>query len=131
MSKVKIVGNAAVITSDLKIEEIERVKKYTKNGLKLKDEKGNEIFFIDTTKNGVSSITNHGVVFAEQSAEGYAQATLLIAEDVKAEDRLDVILDNFAIALGNLKALETYIRSAAIEVNETIEGIKEQIEVID
>lgn len=131
MSKVKIVGNAVVITSDLKVEEILKVKKFTKSGLTLKDEKGNDIFAIDYCPGANGSISEHGVVYAETNAEDYAQLSLLLAEDVKAEDRMDVILDNYAIALGNLKTLETYIREAATELNATVENIKDGIEVID
>ena len=65
------------------------------------------------------------------NAEGYAQVSLLMAEDVKAEDRMNVILDNYAIALGNLNTLETYIRETATELNETVENIKSGIEVVD
>jgi hypothetical protein len=131
MSKVKIVGNAVVITSDLKVEEILKVKKFTKSGLKLRDEKGNEIFAIDYCSGANSSISEHGVVYGEMNAEGYAQVSLLMAEDVKAEDRMNVILDNYAIALGNLNTLETYIRETATELNETVENIKSGIEVVD
>jgi hypothetical protein len=131
MSKTKIVGNAVVITSDLKAEEILKVKKFTKSGLKLKDEKGNEIFAIDYTPGGCSSISEHGIIYAETNAEGYAQISLLISEDVKPEDRMAVILDKYAIALGNLNTLETCIREAATGLNATIETIKEGIEVVD
>lgn len=132
MSKVKIVGNAVVITSDLKVEEILKVKKFTKSGLKLRDEKGNEIFAIDYCPGAnSSSISEHGVIYGETNAEGYAQLSLLMAEDVKAEDRMDVILDNYAIALGNLNTLETYIRETATELESTVETIKSGIEVVD
>lgn len=131
MSKVKVVGNAVVITSDLKAEELKNVKKFTKDGLKLKDAKGNEIFSISCKPNTESSISEYGICYGEVNAEGYAQATLLIDETVNAEKRVDVILDNYAIAIGNLNALESYIRETIVELSATIEGIKESIEVID
>ena len=131
MSKVKIVGNAVVITSDLKVEEILKVKKFTKSGLKLRDEKGNEIFAIDYCPGANGNTSEHGIVYSEVNAEGYAQVSLLMAEDVKPEDRMNVLLDDYAIALGNLNTLETYIREAATELNSTVENIKNAIEVID
>jgi hypothetical protein len=131
MSKVKIIGNAVVITSDLKVEEILKVKKFTKSGLKLRDEKGNEIFAIDYRPGANSSISEHGIVYGEVNTEGYAQVSLLMAEDVKPEDRMNVLLDDFAIALGNLNTLETYIREAATELEGTVETIKSSIEVVD
>ena len=130
-TKTKIVGNAVVITSSLKADEILKVKKFTKSGLKLRDEKGNEIFSIDYIPGRNSSISEYGVVYAETNAEGYAQVTLLMDETVKAEDRMDVLLDNYAIALGNLNTLETYIREAATELTATVEGIKNNIEIVD
>lgn len=131
MSKAKIVGNAVVITSDLKVEDIIKVDKFTKAGLKLRDEKGNEIFAISYNPNSDGSISEHGIVYSETNAEGYAQLSLLLAADVKPEDRTEVILDNYAIALGNLNTLENYIREAATEIDSTVENIKSAIEVID
>lgn len=129
MANVKIVGNAVILTSDLTVEEIAKVKKFTKNGLKLKDEKGNDIFEIAYTP-GMSSISDYGINYGEVNAEGHAQATLMLDELIAAEKRLDVVLDNYAIAFGNIKTLETYIREAATEVNSTVEAIKESIEVL-
>lgn len=128
MSKVKIVGNAVVITSDLKREEIERVKKYTKDGLKLKDEKGNDVFTIALGEN--SSISQFGITYGEQNAEGYAQATLLLDESIEPDKRMDTVLDTHAITLTQLNTLETYIRSTATELESTIAGIADSIEVI-
>ena len=130
MSKVKIVGNAAVFTSDLKVEEILKVKKFTKGGLKLRDEKGNEIFSIDYATTG-GSISEHGIVYSEVNAEGYAQLSTLLDENVPAEHRMDVILDEYAIAIGNLNTLEAYVRETATELNNTVEGIRNAIEVVD
>lgn len=129
MANVKIVGNAVVFTSALKTEELEKVKKFTKNGLKLKDEKGNDIFTIGYTP-GHSAISDYGINYGEKNAEGYAQATLVLDESIKAEERLDAVLDTYAIAIGNLNTLETYIREAATEVNNTVENIKDSIEVL-
>jgi IMP cyclohydrolase len=130
-TKTKIVGNAVVITSSLKADEILKVKKFTKSGLKLRDEKGNEIFSIDYRPGVESSISEYGVIYGETNAEGYAQISLLMAEEVKPEDRMGVLLDNYAIALGNLNTLETYIRETATELTATVEDIKNGIEVID
>ena len=129
MANVKIIGNAMVLTSDLKVEELNTVKKYTKDGLKLKDEKGNEIFSIACTP-GHSSISSYGVSYGEENAEGYAQASLVLDESIKAEERMATVLDNYAIAIGNLKTLETYIREAYTGINKTVEEIKDSIEVL-
>lgn len=131
MSKTKICGNAVVITSALKAEEIRKVKKFTKSGLKLRDEKGNEIFAIDFSAGYGGSISEHGVVYSEVNAEGYAQLSLLLDEHTPAENRAETILDNYAIALGNLNTLENYIRETATELESTIAGISESIEVVD
>ena len=130
MANVKIVGNAVVFTSALKTEELEKVKKFTKSGLKLKDEKGNDIFEIAYTPGSHSAISNYGINYGEKNAEGYAQATLMLDEAIKAEDRLETVLDVYAIAIGNLNTLENYIREAAAEVNKSVEDIKGSIEVL-
>ena len=129
MANVKIVGNAIVLTSELKAEELNTVKKFTKDGLKLKDEKGNEIFSIAYTP-GRSAISDYGVNYGEMNAEGYAQASFVLDETIKAEDRMATVLDNYAIAIGNLKTLETYIRETSVNINKTVEEIKDSIEIL-
>ena len=129
MAKVKILGNAVVITSELTTEQLGTVKKFTKDGLKLKDEKGNETFTIAYTP-GKSAISDYGINYGEENTEGYAQATLMLDESIKAEDRMNVVLDNYAIAIGNLTTLESYVREAYASINKTVVEIKDSIEIL-
>ena len=64
MAKFTIAGNALVITSNLKLSELETVKKYRPKTLKLMGGENNkeELFFIDVGSSGNGSISAYGAV---------------------------------------------------------------------
>lgn len=130
MAKVKIAGNAAIITSTLKVEEIEKIRKYTKSGLTLKDETGkNDIFTI--CLGDASSLSKRGICYASQDNEGYALATLPIPEYLVGNERKTYITDNFAMELANLANLETCISGTLLNLQDIINDVEENIEVVE
>lgn len=129
MAKVKITGNAVVITSALLVTDIKKVAKFTKSGLTLKDDKGNDVFSIALGRD--SSISKFGITYAGENSEGYAQATLLLDEDIAANDRKESLLDEYAIEFANLNTLETFLRESIADINHTIAAVDDTIEVVD
>ena len=129
MAKVKIAGSSVVITSELKVEELKKVRKFTKSGLSLKDDKGNDVFTIAI--GNVSSISKYGITYAGANAEGYAQATLMLDETVNADERKKAFIDTYAIELANLNTLENFIRESATEIEKTIATVDAMVETVD
>lgn len=124
---IKIVGNAMILTSKLKLATIQKMEKYNPKALSLyeinKDEEV-EVFKIMSGK--LSSINKFGIVFAEANKDGYAVATTLFPTDVN--DKKTYIKDNFATVLFMLKDLEAAIETSCAELEAAFSTLDEEIE---
>lgn len=67
MAKIVVAGEAVVITSTMRLDELRTIKKYRPEALCLKDEEGEPIFCIGVTT-GAGAIGKYG---AEFGAEGH------------------------------------------------------------
>ena len=124
---IKIVGNAMVLTSKLKLATIKKMEKYNNKALCLIEVNGdeeNEIFRIMSGK--LSSIATHGIVFAEEDKAGNAVATILFPTGV--ENKKEYIKDNFATVLFMLKDLEAAIETSCAELEAAFAKLDEEIE---
>ena len=105
-AKVNVVGDAMVVTSGAKLEDIKSIAKYRPNALVLMGGKDNkeELFRVGVTK-GAGSISQYGVSFGKESRgdEGFAQITLLLPD---GKDVKEYISDTYGRALLNLEKLE-------------------------
>lgn len=132
MAKIKIAGDAMVITSSKKLEDIKLLEKYSPRALRLiKDVDGEkeEIFSVATTT-GKGSISTYGACFgsAAHDGTGLATITLEIPSDVKdaeayAEERIGV-------SILRLNELEKQFDEAIAAVVTQKEEIKANIEVV-
>lgn len=118
MATIKVNGSAAVITSTLKLEDVQLIKKYKPEALTLMGGKdGNEpIFAIGVSPKGAGSINKLGAVFDAQSfsEEGFATVTLVLGAvdgDVK-----EAIADAIGQPVGLLGQLEEKISGVAEEI---------------
>lgn len=125
MAKVSIKGKAAVITSTLKLEDIKTVAKYRPDGLKIKDEDGNEVFSIATGT--VGAISKFGVTFDGETRNEQKLATVTLFVDEADTDVKELIADKFGSALINLGKLEASVpavlQAIATEKAQLMESI--------
>ena len=124
--KVRIAGNAMVLTSKLDFATIQKMEKYRRDALclvEVKNDEENEIFRISTGK--LSSISKYGIVFAEPNKDGKATATVLFPEGVT--DKRAYIKDNFASALFMLNDLEDAVKTACAELEADFAKLDEDI----
>jgi hypothetical protein len=127
--RVKIAGNAVVLTSELKFETIKKLEKYNPDALCLvenrKDEEV-EIFRIQT--GAKASISKYGIVFATANKNGCANVTFMIPEDIT--DKVSYVKDNYATILLMLKDIEAVATVASAEFDEAYEKLNEEIEEV-
>ena len=101
-----VIGNAMVVTSAQKLEDLKTVKKYRPEALTLyKEEKGEKeaIFKIGFTDKDGGSINKYGATFSQLTdAEGHARLTMTFGPDLEQED----LVDELGPALLKLKQLE-------------------------
>lgn len=127
--RIKIAGNAIVLTSKLKFATIQKMEKYNPNALclvEVKNDEENEIFRIGTGK--ASSIGKYGITFMEADKKGFATATVLLPDGVT--DKKAYIKDNFATALFMLNDLEDAVNTACAELEEAYERLDAEIEEV-
>ena len=110
MAKVKIVGDAVVLTSELKLDDIKLVEKVCPKALSLyEEENGREVqvFSIATAKTEgfKGAVTESGITFGRASRDGgYAQITMGLPQvegDVK-----EAVADLIGGPVMNLNKLE-------------------------
>lgn len=107
MAKITILGDAVVITSAMKLEDLLTVKKYRPDALTLKGgEDGKEpVFRIDVTK-GSGSIGQYGASFAAETHDGAKLATItVVAPDIEGDIK-EYIADKLGSAITSLNKLE-------------------------
>jgi hypothetical protein len=105
MAKIKIVGDAVVLTSSIKFADIKTMSKFKPQPLKLKDLETKEIVFVVETAEK-ASISKFGVAFNAVNADGFAEMTLLIPQ---TEDKKAFVKDTYGYVLLSLNILEDQI----------------------
>lgn len=115
MAKVTIVGQAIVLTSTLKLEDIKKVKKYRPDALILKGgEDGKEpIFAIGV---GSSDVNKYGVSFEKESRDG-GFATMTATTNFDGDNIGEFVADELGEVLINLGKLEEKIPGIIGEID--------------
>ena len=129
MAKIKVVGNAAVITSTLTLGDIALVKAYRPEALALKGgENGKEeVFRIGMCIDPYGDVSAAGMMFGAENAEGKAIITELVSpvsDDIKSE-----LADKYGAALVNLGKLEEILPGVIEEIKAEREALMASIEV--
>lgn len=126
MAKVTIVGQAVVLESAVKLDDIKKLEKYAPEALVLHGgEDGKDPVF--AVASGTDKINQNGVAFNHKSADGYA-VTTFVTEDVGNVE--EFVIDNLGKYLIDLEKVEAQIPAALEEVDSELENIKSKITVI-
>lgn len=134
MAKITIAGDAVVITSTMKLEDLKTIAKYRPKALTLRGgEDGKEpIFSIAvSTPDFPGEISKHGAVFssATHDADKYATITLGF-EGESDEDITDWVADQIGTSIMNLNKLEVTLPAVLEEIEAEKATIKDSISVI-
>lgn len=130
MAKVTVVGNALVITSSLKLEDIARIAKYRPEALVLKNkENGEPIFKVGTTVGG-GSLSKYGAEFAESSRDSEKRAVLTLGFESKAEDLKKGIADAVGDSLIKLNKVEENALAVLDEIAKEEEELLNSITIL-
>lgn len=134
MANVKLVGDAVIITSALRKEDLSYLAKYKPDALVLNDNMGEPVFRIAVGEPGAGEVSKYGIVFdgATRDENGYAQLTLpYVGEDGETVEEIKgAIADEIGEPLTNLIELETALPGAVEEAREARESIMNSIEII-
>lgn len=93
MSQVKIMGECAVLTSTLKLEDIAKLQQIAPEKTSIVDEKGEVVYSIKAS--GAANISKYGIAFSNANTEGFATATIPLAAGIVPEDRAEFVAKYF------------------------------------
>ena len=132
--KMTLVANTVVITSTLKVEEIELLQKYEPDGLVIKDEETKEtLFVVATAKTAKGSLGVYGVEFngKTRDEDGFATFSEVLEnlpDDI--EKAKDAIVLKYGKGIKKLNDYEAVIKDRASQVKSSIAQVADGIEVL-
>lgn len=118
MAKIVIAGDAVVIKSALKLEDIRTIEKYRPKALTLMGgEDGKEPIFAIGTTEGCGSINEVGASFGREShdEDKYATITMVTAVGISGDIK-EWVADRIGGAIINLNKLEEKLPTVLAEI---------------
>lgn len=130
MAKTVIAGNAVVITSTMKLEELKMVQKYRPDALVIKGGEDNkeELFRVGA---GSCGINTYGVSFEHETYGEEKLATISFELSYKGDDVKGYIADKFGAALKNLETIEKKLPKVIEEINKERAAIMDGITITE
>lgn len=124
MAKITIAGDAVVITSAIKLEDLRSIKKYRPASLVLKGgEDGDEPIFAIDVINGCGYINRYGASFGAETRDDEKLATITLVAPHVESDMKEFVVDELGSAIINLNKLEETLP----EVMQSIADEKAQV----
>lgn len=133
MAKISVAGNAVVVTSSLKLEDIKKVAKYRPSALTLMGgEDGKEPIYAIEAINGEGAINKNGASFgAETRANKLATLTMIAPREAVEGDIKEYIADYFGETLDYLAELEASIPFVLEEIENSRGRVIDSISVVE
>jgi len=133
MAKLSILGNAVVITSTMKLEDIRTIEKYNKAALTITEEVDGEkvqVFSVCTGSKG--EINQFGATFADATRDNdkFAQITLCTCLENITGDVKEWAADKFGKAIVRLNQLEATIADTLAKIAEDKAAVMANITVV-
>lgn len=135
MAKIKIVGEAVVLSSDAKLEDIKLLEKYNPDALKLyktnEDGKKECVFTVKTATSGEGGINARGAIFTAAAYDGTGMATITakVPEGVTPENLKEKVAEMVGTGIISLKQVEEKIPDAVAAVKAEKASILENISI--
>lgn len=134
MAEIKIVGDAVVLTSGVKYEDIKLLEKYKPEALRLyktNDEGKKECVFTVATTNGQGGINAYGALFAGAAHDGSGLATVTdkVPAGVTPENLKEKVAEMVGTGIISLKQVEAQIPDALAAVKAEKDDILANITI--
>lgn len=129
MAKVIIAGNAVVINSSMKLDDLKMIAKYRPDALTLMGgEKKDEPVFSIFVADGNGNINSVGAVFGEETRDDAKLATMTMVVKPNGDIK-EYVADELGSALINLSKLEETLPSVIEEIKAERASILDSIEI--
>lgn len=131
MAKIIVAGEAVVITSSMKLTDLETIKKYNPKALVLMGgEDGKEpVFCIGVNRGKAGSINQFSVDFGAETRDDKKLATMTLMTSGVTGDVKEFVADKYGAALMLLNKLEATLPAALEAIAADKKAILENITV--
>ena len=133
MAKITIAGDAVVVTSALKLEDIKTIEKYRRDALVLKGgEDGKEPIFAIGTTDGCGNINEVGASFGRETHDDEKLAVITMCTGVGTSgDIKEWVADRIGRAIINLNKLEEKLPAVLEEIAAEKAEVMSNISVVE
>jgi hypothetical protein len=130
MAKITVAGDAVVVTSAMKLEDLRTIAKHRPKALILYGgEDGKEPVFAVAPTNGVGCINSVGAEFGAETRDDAKLAVVTMIATRVDGDVIDYVADQLGTALMNLNKLEATLPAVLDEINAELAAVKSAITI--
>lgn len=130
MAKITIMGDALIVTSDLKLSDYELVQKYRPQALELTEGEGKDAEKLFRVSVGnVGSINRLGATWSGEARDGSGKACITLSVCPCATDVTEWVSDTYGTALMYINQLEAKLPAVVDSIKGEKAKIKESIVV--
>lgn len=133
MAKVKVVGEAVVVVSAMKLEDLKTIAKYRPEALTLKGGEDNKepIFRVYVGGDSEGGLNAYGAQFGSETHDDEKLATITMGlGDIDERSVEDYIADELGSAIMNLNALEATLPEVLESIKADKATVLESISVV-
>ena len=129
-TKIEAKGDAFVITSGIKYDDIQNLVKYGKgDALKLISKETKEEYFVVSIKNK-GAVNKYGIDFTSKTADGFAEVTMQFNKvNMSKDEKENYLKDNFAYIISYVDEVQKQVEAAIKDLNALMENAKKAITV--
>lgn len=130
MAKITVAGDAVVVTSAMKLEDLRTIAKHRPKALVLLGgDDGKEPVFAICPSCGVGCINNSGAEFGAETRDEAKLATITMIAPRIDGDVVEYVADQLGTALMNLNKLEEKLPAVLAEIEAELAAVKSAITV--
>ncbi len=131
MAKISIVGDAIVVTSSAKLEDIRTIAKYNAAALVLMGGEEGKTPIFGVTHGDKGELTQHGAVFASETRDDDKLATITLSIPANATgDITEWVADKYGKAITYLARLEATLPDVLAAIVAERNAVKANITVV-
>ena len=132
MAKITVNGDALTITTNITIEQYDKVMNFNPDLLKLKDEDGNEFFRVAYSPFTKGDCSKYGITLASSTPEGKMFLTtenVVVGTHTSYEEERKMIIEKYARIINNINMVEAAIASADESMTELENAITDRVSI--
>lgn len=132
MAKITVNGDALTITTNITIEQYDKVMNFNPDLLKLKDEDGNEFFRVAYSPFTKGDCSKYGITLASSTPEGKMFLTtenVVVGMHTSYEEERKTIIEKYARIINNINMVEAAIASADESMTELENTITDRVSI--